>query len=260
MAEDNKINQKLALKFLKTQGHTISVAENGVQVLEMLEQGNFDLVLMDVQMPVMDGLTATQRIREGEMALADRLGEQVRRIPVIAMTAHAMKGDREKAIDSGMDDYISKPIESEKLAETIHKWGGRGFAAFEPEPVQNQSNDLEKNAQAPVIDLNGAMERVAGDEALLKELFEYFVSELPNRIADMEAAVNSGDTKQLAEKAHSLKGSAANLGTNGIAAAALQLEQQGRSGDTTKAARTIKDLQEQIERFKIELKKIDWRI
>ena len=138
LAEDNLVNQKLAVKMLEKRGHRVVVASNGREAVETLAKESFDLILMDVQMPEMDGFEATQAIRNLECGLGSKIEEgpyakseiqnrksQVKSIPIVAMTAHAMKGDRDKCLEAGMDDYVSKPIKAEKLFAVIEKIAGK---------------------------------------------------------------------------------------------------------------------------------------
>jgi CheY-like chemotaxis protein len=118
LAEDNRVNQRLAVRVLEKHGHRVTVAENGLEVLKALKQSDFEMVLMDIQMPEMDGLEATRTIRRQEQATGAH-------IPIVALTAHALHGDRERCVEAGMDDYISKPIKVEELLTTIEKWADR---------------------------------------------------------------------------------------------------------------------------------------
>lgn len=133
LAEDNPVNQKLATLMLTKAGYQVAVANNGKEAVEKYtgSPGDFDLIFMDVQMPEMDGMEATEAIRAGELELATSNSQPSTRIPIIAMTAHAMKGDRKKCLDAGMDDYITKPIKREVVFDIIEKWvfaGGKGSA------------------------------------------------------------------------------------------------------------------------------------
>jgi PAS domain S-box-containing protein len=198
LAEDNVVNQKLALGLLEKLGHRVTVAHNGVQALELLQTDRFELVLMDVQMPEMDGLAATRELRRREAHLNVH-------IPVIAMTAHAMKGDRERCLAAGMDDYLSKPIRLKELAEKLQ-------CLFPATPqTQETHSPLPRSETKSAEDVAAILELVLvsleGDRDLLRDLITVFLDDMPNLIMEARAAADRGDCEALSASAHSIRGS-----------------------------------------------------
>jgi signal transduction histidine kinase/DNA-binding response OmpR family regulator len=208
LAEDHVINQRLAVSLLEKDGHSVRVALNGKEALEALEQETFDVVLMDVQMPEMDGFEATAVIRAREK-------ESGRHQPIIAMTAHAMKGDRERCLEAGMDGYVTKPF--------------RRSALFEALAAVSQPRHSSKEEQPQSFDLDAALEIVEGNRELLFELIHLFMEESPGQLADLGRAVSGRDAVEVALRAHSLKGPLTSLGAHAAAEKAWRLEQMGRS-------------------------------
>jgi CheY-like chemotaxis protein len=206
LAEDNPVNQKLAVKILQKMGHTVSVAANGKAALAYLENEMFDLVLMDVRMPEMDGLEATRTIREREHNTGTH-------IPILAMTALAMDEDRDQCLEAGMDGYVSKPINAQELFQSIENLG--------------QVPDV----QAPRLDRSQILNRMGGDEELLKELVTIFLDDYPKLLSQISEAIQRGDSEALHRAAHALKGSVSNFGANWAVDAAFDLEMTGRIGD-----------------------------
>ena len=221
LVEDNPTNRILALRLLERRGHTVIVAENGKEGIDLLEIHEVDLVLMDVQMPVMGGFEATAAIREREKTTG-------RRLPIIAMTAHAMKGDRERCIEIGMDDYISKPIDSAKLFALVEQVRADTPSAPAPAPAP---------AIAGACDVDAFIERVGGDAELAREMAMLFIPDAVRLLGVILEAVDAGDAERLRQEAHALKGAAGNFGATAVVAAAFELELMGKSGDlsTSKA-------------------------
>ena len=221
LTEDNPVNQTVATRTLQKMGHSVVVANNGKEALSLIATRAFDVVLMDVQMPEMDGLTATRIIREQEKTSGHHL-------PIIAMTAHAMKGDQEQCLAAGMDDYISKPINSDDLRDVILRTVRRTHSAnsradVKPAPVKVDA--LGPNAWDPAR----ALERLGGDEQLLKEVIEIFCREAPKLVASLNQAVTQQDAEAVSRFAHSLKGELGYLGLLETSQKARQLEEMGRN-------------------------------
>ena len=225
LAEDNALNQRLAVRLLERSGHHVDIAENGEQAVQANNRGMYDLILMDVQMPEMDGLEATRAIRESERQSSGP------HVPIVAMTANAMPGDREQCIAAGMDDYISKPIDPDHLASAI----GR-IAEWGRIDQSHQTSEEETEIDVPVIDWETALRRAGGDREFLDELFDMFFENVPKLKADVESAMQTNDARKLLEASHTLKGSAANLSAVQVSEAALKLEMMGISGDLSGAA------------------------
>jgi HPt (histidine-containing phosphotransfer) domain-containing protein len=185
--------------------------------------------------------------------------EQSKRIPIIAMTAHAMKGDREKCIAAGMDDYTPKPINPQELLEKIEKWTGaerNGFGSG-PEDSKKGPPDNAKEEIQP-LDLEKALERAMGDKDFLKLLLEGFIQELPNQIETIKAAVAGTDASALTEQAHKIKGAAANLSACGVFDAAKSLEEMGRTQNIGQAGHMLEVLQKEGKRLTEYIERAEW--
>jgi CheY-like chemotaxis protein len=245
LAEDNAVNQRLAVCLLQKQGHTVVVANNGREALATLgimegaKAGAvnlcaFDLVLMDVQMPELDGLEATRLLRRHEQ-------EAGRHLPVIAMTAHAMKGDRERCLEAGMDGYVCKPIQAEEL------WQAMADLVGGPGPARATAPAAE--AAPEVLDPKQALKRVGGDAELLRELVGLFNADCPHLRAEIRQAVAAGDAPKLKRATHTLKGAVSNFGARLTVAAAERLEALGKKGDLTGAGEAAAVLEGELERL-----------
>ena len=221
-AEDNAVNQRLIRLLVEKRGHEITLAANGREAVDRYVDEQFDLVLMDVQMPEMNGFEATAAIREIEA----RTG---RHVPVIAMTAHAMKGDRERCLEAGMDDYISKPIDRDVLFEHLDR-------------VAAQATD----DTAPLSGWSDAIERLGGDEELLREIARAYLQERAALIGDLQQAVRSGRPERIERAAHTVKGCVANVGAERAVQLALQIEQAGRAGEIAPAAGLLERLRGEL--------------
>ena len=225
LAEDNLVNQLLATALLEKRGHTVVVVPNGKEAIASYESHPFDVILMDAQMPEIDGLDATAAIRERER-------DGTTHTPIVALTAHAMKGDRERFLEAGMDAYLSKPLETAKLWEVLAEVA---------------------KSQPPVLDREAVLEQVEGSVALLGKLTELYAGIAPQMMDDISQAVRLGDGEALQRAAHALKGCIANLGAKRAGAVALHLEDIGRSGDLRDAEAVFSRLETEIAWFTEEL-------
>ncbi|MEO7272107.1 MAG: response regulator, partial [Vicinamibacterales bacterium] len=235
LAEDNPTNRILALRILERRGHTVTVAENGKEAVDALETIDVELVLMDVQMPVMGGFEATRAIREREKTTG-------RHLPIIAMTAHAMKGDRERCIEVGMDEYISKPIDSARLLALIDRVAAG--AAAEPLPVATPPPPPPSPAPVPAsCDVDSFIERVGGDVDLAREMATLFIPDAIRLMDGIREAVAAGHAERLRQEAHALKGAAGNFNATRVVASALDLELMGKSGDLARATAVFATLE-----------------
>ncbi|HEY7425900.1 MAG TPA: PAS domain S-box protein [Gemmataceae bacterium] len=212
LAEDNPINQRLAARILEKRGHCVTVACNGREALAILECASFDLVLMDLEMPEMGGLQATACIRRREQGRG-------RHVPILALTAHAMKGDRERCLAAGMDGYVAKPVQARELYQAIAQLLPTSSVI---------GTDVPPSA---IFDPNEALSNAGGDPVLLRELIEVFLQDCPRMIADVRAALQTADVGKLKRAAHSLKGAVGILGGRAAFEAALRLETLSRQGD-----------------------------
>jgi two-component system, sensor histidine kinase and response regulator len=237
LAEDNEINRKVAVTLLTRQGLSVDAVENGLQALSAVQKSHYSLILMDVQMPEMDGFEATQAIRKME--------ESLRRIPIIAMTAHAMKEDRERCLAAGMDDYISKPINPGKLIELIEKWGYKPDAATaKKNGTQAVTNDVEENLQ--LLDKEAALSRFSNDLEFYNEMLVDFIQTTPERLTAMRFALDKNDDNSLALLAHNLKGVAANFNAEQLAHMAAGLYERASKKDTADAELILIKMEENL--------------
>jgi PAS domain S-box-containing protein len=215
VAEDNPVNQELAVHLLEARGHAVSVAENGRQALSMVEKHKFDLVLMDVQMPEMGGLEATQAIRGREK-------DSKAHIPIIAMTAHAMLGDREKCLAAGMDAYVAKPLDPRGFLQTVEDVARHGVST---------SDRVEQPHPGPSeLDGTALLQRFNGNRKLLRSLVRTFRADCPKMMVRIRKAITSRDAGALADGAHALKGSVGNFGPTAAFEKARQIELSAREG------------------------------
>jgi two-component system, sensor histidine kinase and response regulator len=233
VAEDNPVNQQLVLQILGHRGHTILVAENGKQAVAAVERHAFDLVLMDVQMPEMGGIEATQRIREHEKSTGAHL-------PILAMTAHAMEGDRERCLAAGMDGYIAKPIEPKTFLDTVES---------ATPPVAAVSGDGQGPEAEGAFDEGMLLGRFNGNRTLLRLLVKTFRDDCPKMMGRIRSALGARDTAALADAAHGLKGSVGNFGTSAAQRTARKMEMMGRRGTLDGAWETYAVLEDDIARL-----------
>jgi two-component system sensor histidine kinase/response regulator len=215
LAEDNRVNQQLAIAFLDRRGYATTVAENGQVAVELAGRERFDLILMDVQMPVMGGFEATRTIREREQASGGR-------VPIVALTARAMKGDREQCLAAGMDGYLTKPLRAAELYAAVEALGSHAGPAADPPPATET-----------------LLDRFLGDRELLRAVGETFIEYLPVLLGDLDGAVARGDLEAVQRAAHSLKGSAGNFGHAPSFEAALRLEHLADGRDVPDACSEI---------------------
>jgi len=236
LAEDNATNQMLAVTLLEKQGHTVVVAGNGQEAVDTLGREQFDLVLMDVQMPIMDGFEATFLIRSREQGTG-------RHIPILAMTAYAMKGDRERCLAAGMDGYVSKPIQPQELWQAMATVVPN-LPHIEPEPADEQQSPdpgTGKPETAPgqgtaeVLDRAALLAKLGGREDRLRKFVQIFLGESSHLMEEMRAAIAAGDAARLKKSAHPFKGAVGNFGVAAATEAAERLQIMGKEGDLTHA-------------------------
>jgi len=237
LAEDTAVNQGLAVVLLEDRGHTVVVANDGREALDILDRESFDLILMDVQMPRMDGFQATAAIRAREAGTS-------RHIPIFAMTARAMKGDRERCLAAGMDGYISKPIRAEQFLAFIEGWAHK---ADGPEP---EGGGAARPGVAEVVfDLEEALARARGKRELLRKMADLFLTDCPGLLAQIRSALATGDGSTLERAAHRMKGSAANLSAPRVVAVAGRLEEIARGGCLAAAGAECAGLEAEVGRL-----------
>jgi CheY-like chemotaxis protein len=280
LAEDNPINQKLAMVLLQKAGYSVDAVNNGLEALEKIKVIQYNLVLMDVQMPDMDGFEATRQIRAWEKSNGQH-------IPIIAMTAHAMSGDRERCLDSGMDDYVTKPLEPRVLFNAIDRWTQEADPEKEPRPesmrdfssgeqldfTANFEDDLDVEntlhtalRPVPVIhadsapdklpaDLEGALFRFDGDRAFMNEMCQEFRDHLPERIQELKSALQAGDVEKLGRYAHNLKGLSMNFNAGPLSTLAAKLEACGRQKNMADAPMLVEQIENEVMRLQEYLSK-----
>jgi PAS domain S-box-containing protein len=234
LTEDNEINQQVAKEILEDAGFNVNLANNGQEALNKIKEGKFDAVLMDIQMPVMDGYAATREIRN--------LKSEIRNVPIIAMTAHAMAGDEEKSLTAGMNDHVTKPIDPEQLFTTLHKWIQPSAARVAPrqpdvikKPPVAEPVTEELPASLPGFDLIDGLKRLRGNKRLYRKLLLDFGAKYTEVAAEIRNALDAKDLKQAHSMVHNLKGMAGNLAASKLHAAAQEMEKLVK-GDQKKAA------------------------
>jgi len=233
VAEDNPVNQALALRLLGREGHHASLARNGREAVGLVATGHFDAVFMDVQMPEMDGFAATADIRQRERLFGGHT-------PIIAMTAHALKGDRERCLNAGMDGYIPKPISIAAIRAELQK-----LAAYPGRPAP----------EPPAWDYEQARTRTAEDDVLLREIVKIFLSESPGLLARIEQSLADHDGDGLERAAHSLKGQIRCLAAPQALTAAENLEEKARLRDFPAVAAALPELDNAMARLNPQLRR-----
>ena len=226
-------------------GYQVDLAEDGRQAVEAYKGKRYDLILMDIQMPIMDGYAATRKIRGIETR--DLEPSTIQRVPIIAMTAHAIKGYREKCLEAGMDDYIAKPLRRKDLLAMAEKWtGGIDDSRLKIDdctiPRGNQGS------KAP-MEYERALEEFEGDEEFLMEVLEGFIENVKSQIKIIRQAISDGDAEIVRREGHSIKGGAGNLTAGKLADIAFELEKIGRSGALKEGSDVLKKLEQEFFRL-----------
>jgi PAS domain S-box-containing protein len=252
LAEDNITNQQVAVGILKKLGLRADAVANGAEALRSLETIPYDLVLMDVQMPVVDGLEAAQRIRDPRSTVRNH------KIPIIAMTAHAMQGDREKCLEAGMDDYVSKPVAPQSLAEVLEKWLPKATAVpakHAPGAPEETCSVPAQEPEAPVFDKAGMMARLMDDEDLARTVAEGFLADIPQQIEALRGYLEAGDAPGAERQAHTIRGASATVGGEALRAVAFEIEKAARAGDLDTVNARMAELETAFARLKQAMKK-----
>ena len=249
LAEDNPVNQMTALTMFQKLGHSVVVANNGRQALDKLSEQTFDVVFMDVQMPEMDGVTATGAIRQSEQATG-------RHLPIVAMTAHAMKGDREKCLEAGMDDYVSKPMRRKDLADVIARVAERFLTT--PSPAEGPAAEitLADEGSSMILDDAALLEECDNDMELLRRMVEIFDRDSQERLPKLREAVRSGNAAVVKQEAHALKGGIGTFYAKTAHDTAHALEKMGTDGSLTEAEATLRTLERQLQSLRQKLEEL----
>ncbi len=238
LAEDGKVNQLVAVRLLERRGHRVTVVENGLEAVDRARKKDFDVILMDIQMPLMSGFEASQEIREREKKTGGH-------VPIIAMTAHAMPGDREECLNAGMDDYISKPIESDEFYGVVERFGcgtaPEGDSTAREGVSECETGEVQRDGKKPdekVFDPDGFRNRI-GDELLMCELIRIFEEESGAMRESLMEAERKGDAGALHEAAHRLKGLVGNYCASRTWDCVTELDERVAAGDLAAASELV---------------------
>jgi two-component system sensor histidine kinase/response regulator len=235
VAEDNLINQKLTVRLLEKLGYQADVVENGQEALAALSRNSYAVVLMDCQMPLLDGLEATRLIREGERNESGASSPSPlapRHIPIVALTANAMSGDRERCLAAGMNDYLTKPVRKESLKGALDRWISTPIhpQATPTGVAKHSTNGTDAEALPVIFDAPAMLRNIGGDTELLEQLVEMFLQRHQTMLEAVRAALAERDQTAVEQAAHALKGTASNLCASEVVLSAGQLEAFGRLG------------------------------
>lgn len=250
LAEDNVINQKVAIRLLEQLGYRTDVANNGQEALDAITRSSYDIVFMDVQMPVMDGLEATRKIRELEAGLGSA---RTRQSVIIALTANAVLGDREKCMQAGMNDYLPKPVRPDSLREMIESWAPHFAAADAASGGDTPEAETEMTDQntdgPPPVDIDKLRDLGGGTDEGFIELVDLYLDQTSGQIDEIQKAIHAGDAAEVRRISHSCAGANATCGMDGLVAPMRELERMGDGGD-------ISDAQAQLDQVRTEFTRI----
>jgi PAS domain S-box-containing protein len=256
VVEDNTTNQTVAVAILQKLGHHAEVADNGVEAIKLLQRFEYDLVLMDCEMPIMDGFETSRLIRR------QVIGTGNPSIPIIALTAHAMQGDREKCIAAEMNDYLAKPIEPGPLAEILAKWIHKGDPADRaPLPATFADTASHPASQSPrdtVFDEKELVARLSGAEELARKIVAGFLMDAPSQLRKLREQIKNGDMTRASAQGHSLTGACATVSAPALREQSRQIQRAAADGDLSRCAGLLAPLEEKFEVFKAALSKIGW--
>ena len=254
VVEDNITNQAVARGMLEKFGLDIDLVANGEQAIHALEQVPYDLVFMDCQMPVMDGYEATRRIRDPQIGVIDS------KVPIVAMTANAMKADREKCLAAGMDDHIAKPVDPSRLEQALSRWlpascrltpnNDDKSTAVVADSGDTSECHVETEANEPVFDQDALHKRMMGDENLVRAVAEAFVLDMNGMVEQLKTHVDGGDMQNVGALGHKIKGAASAMGGMALSSAALQIEQAGKAEQPERLDETLPLLEQRYDELK----------
>ena len=281
LVEDYPTNQQVAMSHLKAAGYDVDLAENGLAALELYRKNHYDLILMDIQMPVMDGYEATREIRrletlsrqiettdkasDNQQPLSSRVKDRssIKRVPIVAMTAHAVEGYREECLGVGMDDYLTKPLTRKHFLAMVKKWtgsttgGDAETSSLQPIPQPDRinldepglplrSNNHQSKKDLP-MDFEKALNEFEGDKPLLMEVLKGFMENVREQIGVIQQALMCQDADRVRREAHSIKGGAANLRADELSRIAFELENIGKSGKLERGIEALKRLENELD-------------
>jgi CheY-like chemotaxis protein len=235
LAEDNEVTREVVMRMLRKHGHTVATASNGEEAIEALDRESFDMVLMDIQMPVTDGLVATAKIRESERQTG-------RHIPIVGLTAGAVEWDRERCHAAGMDGYVSKPLKAQGLHEALQN------VLSHAEKQAEGDADRRRQPEANLLRA-AALSRMDGDEGLLDEIVSLFQKQAPLLLTELRESIAVRDPSRIEQAAHKLKGSVGVFDSNGAVEAAQTLESMGRSGDLSSSEAAYRVLADRVQQL-----------
>ena len=275
VADDNMVNQKVAVRMLEKLGYRVDVAANGCEAVEAVSRISYDAVLMDCQMPEMDGYEATREIRKREASLVagrssrdgdeprhaddqERATSNRRRLPIIAMTANAMQGDREKCLEAGMDDFVSKPVKIEALESVLAVWvkpahTEDGVTMTTTMPHDDGETGPQGHPPLDAETLEGLRELSGDDPSFLSEVIQQFLHDGPGHLTAIRRAVEQADADALMKAAHAFKGSCRNMGALALGELCFSLEEKGRAGDAAQLDSRLSDLEQEYARVRAAL-------
>ena len=248
LVDDNAINQKVAMRILQQIGYQPDLAGNGREALEALDRKPYDFIFMDVMMPELDGHEATRLLRRRQMVGGQPNYDQ--RIVVVAMTAHAMAGDREKCLAAGMDDYLSKPVRPKDVRDMVEKWAGQFLSESKP----SEPKPPETSLNEPPVDMDRMTDLTDGNNDSLRELVDMFFKQTNQQMVQMQAAIRDSKAEDVRRVAHSCAGASATLGMTQIVPSLRELEKLGATGALPGAAEILKKIEAEYLRIQEFLK------
>jgi two-component system sensor histidine kinase/response regulator len=246
VVEDNLLNQKMIRTYLSRQGHQVDICNNGAEAVQTAKDKEFDLIFMDVQMPIMDGLEATRIIRE--------LEGKNQHTPIIAMTAYALQGDSQRCLEAGMDDYVSKPLDTKRLHQVMRKWS-TDHGDLIPASVNVETIHLSSTDE--ILDVRSALPRFSNDIGFFKNLLDEFLDSLPDRVEELKKLYRERNWKLLADQSHNLKGVAANFGVMKISGLARRIDSYSQEEHSQSIPEMIKQIELAISELQIARDNID---
>jgi two-component system, sensor histidine kinase and response regulator len=257
LAEDNDMNQKMTRVLMTRWGHRIDMVSNGLEALNAARANEYDLIFMDVQMPDMDGFEASRKIRDFEGS--------TRHTPIIAMTAHALSGDKQRCLDAGMDDYVTKPLNSDAVFNLIEHWAEKLGCQPVAQPAQPlpspQGTPIVEENQPPaeelILDVNQALPRFSQDWEFYTSSLNEFIEDLPGKLAEMQNSLHNHNGEVLARQAHNLKGVAANFGAMQLSSLAKLLDEYGLKNDFARSEQVLAEMDQAVQKLIVEYSSLE---